>query len=237
MKPGNSESSSSSPRTRSRSKGNGAAGKPTPVAADGLSSTDPILDDMLGLNRKAVSVAGRRIEFRRDGEFTTLQRRKIQVLGNERDELSKICFATTGEPDLAAALRALRVDPLDIKTIKALKKTDVAPTPKHLDLTRTLAKKVSAAHQALLIPKMTDPTDAQCNRMDAVTRELVLLVTDGDLSQLGPSDIEQICDLFFRLLFEKSERTLQARKSIVSMLAPVLPGPLEEPSAGGSPSR
>lgn len=57
-------------------------------------SSDSILDDLLGLNRHVVVAEGERIEFRRRGELTTLERHRMTVLQRRRLELHGLLFGT-----------------------------------------------------------------------------------------------------------------------------------------------
>ena len=157
MKRKNSATSSSKAQQRSR-KGNGAA----------QPSTDPILDDLLGLNRKAVVVRGQRLEFRRDGEYTVLERRRFTLLGNEFDRLQAIMNSETAQEG---------------------------------------------------------ETEADCERLDVVTRDLISLAVVGELPDgLGQMDREVILDLFFHLRQTKREMLREAERSI-SWKRPTLVAP------------
>ena len=189
-------------------------------------TSDPILDDLIGLNRKAFQIAGRRIEFRRDGEFTTLERREMGVLTLERQRLSILCVPDVRTPDVSGAISALSNALAAAKAITETTDQSVEETRAAEDaMLKVVLEDVLTARQALESPLPTSDksTPADCNRLDKVIREIGTLITVGDLSDLGPLDLEHIIDIFFQLRLETVERKTIARASIALTLAQTLP--------------
>ena len=224
MTPKNSASTSNKARPRSRKTNGDATPAPEPVRP--ATSTDPILDDLLGLNRKAFQVAGRRIEFRRDGEFSTLKRRQIGVLTLERQRLSILCVPDVRMPDVVGALAALGealkaanaiTDPVGQSAEEAQAAEDA--------LLKVVLEQVLTARQALESPPLptAEATTEDCDRLDEVIREIGALIMVGDLSEFGPLDLEHIIDIFFQLRLGTIDRTTLARASIASTLAQTSP--------------
>lgn len=60
-----------------------------PPARTPTTDSTAVLDTLLGIGRAAVEVHGQRIEFRRRGEMSILERRRLAIRGKELDELRR----------------------------------------------------------------------------------------------------------------------------------------------------